>query len=324
MSLLLSPSTARRLSWVALAFLTIPGRALAGPADDLDPRADLDGPTDRDESPRSARSTAASRAPVTISIGASYTQVPLGPAQVGAMLLIGLPLDRLASGGVRSAMAEDARLPPLAPTAPRTPQQKLDLPLPPPPPLPKLVLPPPPAPLRLPVVVTPGAARAAVEAALRRAHLTDPDAHLDELAARARRASGLPLLRLRVMRTVDDGDTLSPTSYDPYRIVAVDDIRFSLEASASWRLDRLLFAREEVTLERMRHERADAQSRLAARVLKLLFDWQRSRALAENPGLSPDENLAARLRAVEAEAEVDLLTDGWFTRWRAVNEGPPP
>ena len=319
MSLSARPSLVRRLPWLALALLVLPGRALAAPFDDSQPRTELDPWTDDDEPPRRSRGTSPLGAPMTISIGGSFNQIPTGEPAYGAMLRLELPLDRVAAHAVRAAIAEDPRMPPRPPL-----RQKVDL-SPPPPPPPKLpVQPTPEPPLRLPVVVTPGAARAAVEAALRRAHLTDPDARLDELAARARRAAGLPSLRLRVMRTVDDGDTLSPTSYDPYRIVAVDDIRFSVEAAATWRLDRLLFAREEIMLERMRHERADAQHRLSAHVLRLLFEWQRARAMAENPGLTPEDNLAARLRAIEAEAEVDLLTDGWFTRWRAANEVAPP
>jgi hypothetical protein len=131
-----------------------------------------------------------------------------------------------------------------------------------------------------------------------------------------------------VLRTADDGETLSPTSYDPSRIVAVDTIRFWLEARATWRLDRLLFAEEEVALERMRHERAEAKERLTKEVLRLLFEWQRARAHADNPMLSAEENLTARLRAIETAAELDLLTSGWFSRWRGGQpepiEPPPP
>jgi hypothetical protein len=52
-------------------------------------------------------------------------------------------------------------------------------------------------------------------------------------------------------------------------------------------------------------------------VLKLLFEWQRAVALADNPAASPEENLTARLKALEAEAEIDLLTGGWFVKWKA-------
>jgi hypothetical protein len=135
----------------------------------------------------------------------------------------------------------------------------------------------------------------------------------------------LPELRLRVMRTVDVGQALSPTEYDPTRTTGVDDVLFWLEARATWRLDRLVFAEEEVSLERMRHERAEAQAKLTSKVLKLLFDWQRALAFAESPLLPPEEALGARLEVLEAEAELDLLTGGWFAKWAAGRphvEGP--
>ncbi|MEO7327744.1 MAG: hypothetical protein ABI193_04155, partial [Minicystis sp.] len=63
--------------------------------------------------------------------------------------------------------------------------------------------------------------------------------------------------------------------------------------------------------------RAEQQGRLSARVLEKLFLWQRATALADDPAASPEENLAARLHAIEGEAELDLLTGGWFSAWRA-------
>jgi hypothetical protein len=337
MSLPSPRSAAWCLPGLALLFLLIPGRALAGPFPDdepyVDPVLDLDPRVEGDPrieppEPRASREERGGsplRSPLWFSIGVTYDQLPVSGVPVyGGMFRLGLPLDRIATRDVRAAIAEDARRQPSpSPASASDPgRHKLDL-MPPPPP-PKLTVPAtaePVPPLRVPVVVTPAAARAAVEAALRRAHLTDPDARIDALAARARQSAGLPELRFRVQRTVDDGETLSPTSYDPYRIVAVDAVRFGLEASATWRLDRLLFAREEVALERMRHQRVEAQTRLRREVLRLLFEWQRSLAAAESPALSPEENLSARLRAIEAEAELDLLTDGWFAKWRA--QQPP-
>ena len=52
-------------------------------------------------------------------------------------------------------------------------------------------------------------------------------------------------------------------------------------------------------------------------MLEKLFLWQKATALADDGATSPEENLAARLHALEAEAELDLLTGGWFSAWRA-------
>jgi hypothetical protein len=323
---------ARPFTGAALSLLLLPGRALAAPSppaepsldarQELDPRAELDFRRDVDRERRVPARRASEglpgsrlRAPVWFSVGATYQKLLTGAPVAGGMLLVGLPLDRVAARGVGAAMAEDARRAP-APGSPPDGRRKLDLSPPPPPPKITVPVPVTDVPLRVPVVVTPAAARAAVDAALKRAKLVDPDARYDALASRARNSAGLPELRLRVMRTVDDGLTLSPVSYDPTRVVAVDAVRFWLEARATWKLDRLLFAEEEVALERMRHDRAEAQTRLTKEVLKLLFEWQRALATADNPTLSAEDHLSAQLKAIEAEAELDLLTDGWFTRWR--------
>jgi hypothetical protein len=165
-------------------------------------------------------------------------------------------------------------------------------------------------------VLTPAVARAAVQAALERAKLVDPDTRLDAIAARARSSALLPELRLRASRSVDEGQTLSPTEYDPERTTASNGVSLWLEARAAWRLDRLLFADEEVALERLRSQRAEAQAKVIKRVLGLLFAWQRALALEDDAAAAPEEHLGAILKRLEAELELDILTAGWFTRWR--------
>jgi hypothetical protein len=159
-----------------------------------------------------------------------------------------------------------------------------------------------------------------VEAALQREKLVDPDARIDALASRARTAALLPELRLRASRSVDEGQTLSPTEYDPARVTASGSVSLWLEARATWRLDRLLFADEEVALERAKSQRAEAQAKLIERVLGLLFTWQRAVAREDDAAAPPEEHLAAALKRIEAEVELDILTAGWFTRWRATRE----
>lgn len=325
---------ARRLRGAALplsiALAALPARALAGPADHdeplLLPRVELDPRLDLHE--RRTRVTSPAHAPLWFAIDASFRREPAGETSFGAMFLLGLPLDRLRARDVRlTVLAEGpaprASPPPAEPPPALKPPPRAKADSSPPAKLPPVPQSAAPLPLRIPVVVTPDAARAAVDAALKRAHLADPDAHLDALALRARTSAALPELRLRVLRSVDQGQTLSPTEYDPGRTTATGGSSFWMEGRATWRLDRLVFADEEVAIERMRHDRAEARAKLSARVLKLLFEWQRALALADNPSASPEENLAARLHALEAEAEIDLLTDGWFTRWRAAKTRSP-
>jgi hypothetical protein len=178
-------------------------------------------------------------------------------------------------------------------------------------------------PIAIPVIVSPDAARSAVHAALRRAKLLDPAARVDALASRARSSALLPELRFRVSRLVDEEQQLSPTQYDAGRITASGGTSLWLEARATWRLDRLMFTDDEVALERMRHDRYEAQAKMTEKVLTLLFAWQKARALELSPGKSPEARLTARLAAIEAEASLDVLTDGWFSRWKRLETGAP-
>jgi hypothetical protein len=246
-----------------------------------------------------------------------------GERSLTGMLLASIPLERLsARAGAPSppsAVAEPAapRLKP-APATPSPPRAAPEIELPEPPPSAQPAEAEPPLPL--PVRVTPAMARAIVEAALRRSRLLDPEARIDAIASRARTSSLFPELRLRVSRLVDEAESLAPTEYDPARRTASGGTSLWLEARATWRLDRIVFADEEIALERLRRERAELQAKLTARVLELLFAWQRAVALAADPGQSPEEHRAATLAALEAEASLDLLTGGWMTRWRAARE----
>lgn len=278
-----------------------------------------------------ADSAPSARYPLWIAVQAGVARLGTGERSFEAMLLASIPLERLADraprAGDRAPTIADGAAPRLKPP-PREARSALQppggpapsaAPRPEPPPAPAE----PAAPLPLPVRITPDVARAAVGAALRRARLADPEARVDALASRARGAALLPELRLRVSRLVDESESLSPTEYDPGRVTAAGGVSLWLEARATWRLDRIVFADEEVALERLRRERAEAQGKLADRVLDLLFAWQRARAREADPGGTPEQRLAGTLEAIEAEASLDILTDGWFTRWRE-SQPPPP
>ena len=310
------------------ALLAHPRSASASEADELlvHPRLELDPRFDLHEEVAPARPGGPLRAPLSIGIGVTYgatqgttTSLTSTPG-FGVMLLLGLPFERLGGGSPRTAFAEGPAGVEPEPSLKPVPRGKIE----PLPPAPAKLAPEGTAPLRIPVVVTPAAAREAVDAALRRAGLAEPGSRVEALATRARRAAALPELRLRALRTLDTGDALSPTSYDPYRITQTTGASTWLEARATWKLDRLVFADEEVALERMRHDRAEAQARLTKHVLEILFAWQKALALADNPSASPEESLSARLKALEAEVELDLLTGGWFVRWRALEAARAP
>ncbi len=76
------------------------------------------------------------------------------------------------------------------------------------------------------------------------------------------------------------------------------------EARATWRLDRLVFDGRELQVAAMGASRRRERRRLANRVIRAYFTWRRA--------------MMARLevRAEESAAELDAMTDGWFTEAR--------
>jgi hypothetical protein len=175
--------------------------------------------------------------------------------------------------------------------------------------------------------LSPRVARTTVEAAWRAAGLGNDDARLDAIVARARWSGVLPETRLRAIR-YDDDRLSSDGTGDPTRLRDSVGARVGLEARLTWRFDRLLYADDEPSFERMRLERHDARARIAGRVLEALFHWHRawlevrwaqaaSREAREPAGRPSRDEVEATLRVMEAEATLDVLTAGWFTSSRS-------
>jgi hypothetical protein len=123
----------------------------------------------------------------------------------------------------------------------------------------------------------------------------------------------LPELRLRGERRFDESLRLAPTTDDPYRYTQAGGTSTALEARLTWRLDRLVFADEELRVERLRMQRADGEARRVERVLATLYDWQAALVVRDDPARPADERALAAVRAVHAAAVLDVYTDGWFS-----------
>jgi hypothetical protein len=134
---------------------------------------------------------------------------------------------------------------------------------------------------------------------------------VDSAATRARTSAVLPEIRLRAVRSRDAAYHLTPTVDDPYHASLADGDGTLLEAQATFRLNRLVFADEEVPLERLRIERERLNERLEARVLARVVAWHRALSRERS---APDAETRGRaaLARVDAEMELDALTDGWF------------
>jgi hypothetical protein len=82
----------------------------------------------------------------------------------------------------------------------------------------------------------------------------------------------------------------------------------SLEVRATWRLDRLVFDSHELQVSTIEATRRRERRRLATRVIRSYFAWRRAAGVA----LGADDDVVAA-RAAETTAELDALTDGWFS-----------
>jgi hypothetical protein len=81
-----------------------------------------------------------------------------------------------------------------------------------------------------------------------------------------------------------------------------------------------MFSDDEIPIERLKVQRIEARARLAGKVVSTLFDWQKASLAASDSTLSQQEHLNALLQQGEAEAVLDVLTAGWFSRWLRMSE----
>ncbi len=214
-----------------------------------------------------------------------------GQNDVGAMIVVGLALDRIAAGPVHGLADPPRPAPPPSPAAGESP------------------------PAHPTTLVAPSLARECVAAALRASGLGVDDSRIDALITRSRVSAWLPETRMRAMRLMTDAahaTTLATTDGTTYYDAVGANL--VLELRLTWRFDRLLFAGDEATLERTRLEREDARSRLSARTLEALFAWQRAAVEGQTAPAGSPQELEAQLRESEGLATLDVLTGGWFSR----------
>jgi hypothetical protein len=282
-----------------------------------------------------------SSASLWLSLGAGISR---GVERTGwqAFLALGVPFDRLAAPPRPSHSAE--RDSPLAERALSEDAQKKSDPKKPEPtqsahgdpktappgsapaqaPTPT-VAPPAPAPVKVerPVrlQLTPALARGAVRRALVLGGFLGARGRLSNLATRARASAALPELRLRALRSNGQTLRLTPTLGDPYQYTEGGTNELLLEARMTWRFDRLVFADEEVGIERLESDRIAAERKLLEHVLSELAIWQRGLVRAADEDLEPEVRETAELESLSALVELDVLTDGWFSG--AIGEQEP-
>ncbi len=111
---------------------------------------------------------------------------------------------------------------------------------------------------------------------------------------RARLAGLVPWLSVRFGRDASWNDLEPEIDHDT-----------TVEVRATWRLDRLVFDGRELQVSSIDTARRRERRRLASRVIRTYFAWRRlAAASVARPGFG--------LRADEAAAELDAVTEGWF------------
>ncbi len=160
--------------------------------------------------------------------------------------------------------------------------------------------------------------RQTVLRSLRASGRTEAMRRLGSLSSRARGSAALPEVMLRGDRTTDDTLRLTPTLDDPYRYTQAGGVRLSLGARLTWRLDRAIFASEELAVQRLRIQQSQVDATRIRRTLTALFAWHRAVLRANDPGELPEDRAEARVAALEHAFLLDILTGGWFGEHVAV------
>lgn len=132
---------------------------------------------------------------------------------------------------------------------------------------------------------------------------------VDDARARARWSGLLPTVRAGVRRGLAR-DTSSLDGSEPRTNLSTDD-DLSLDADVSFDLDRILFAREEVSLYREIRSSEASELALAREIITLYFERQRLVLEREAAG---QEDVAAEIRILEIEAFLDAISGGAFSR----------
>jgi hypothetical protein len=157
--------------------------------------------------------------------------------------------------------------------------------------------------------------RRLLRAALETSGQQSIEQRLESLSARMRAAAVLPELTLRAARSTNEQLRLSPNGTYVYDYTQTGGAGLIFEARATWKLDHLVFADEELHVERLRMQRDRVRERVVELLLKHLHAWQRarSRLLATSEALGDEERASVEAELDSAEAALDVLTDGAFS-----------
>lgn len=139
---------------------------------------------------------------------------------------------------------------------------------------------------------------------------------IQSLITRARHAGWLPEFRFRYNRnTDDDRNTVFPTANTPILTTQATDLDHRFEFRATWKLDELIFNRNEITVYRELKRLVDLRVDVLKETTKLYFERRRLQVdLLVNPPKSLLGRIRRMLRLQELAADLDAFTGGFFSR----------
>ena len=148
---------------------------------------------------------------------------------------------------------------------------------------------------------------------------------ITSLMGRARFAGWLPEFRFRYQRnTDDDRNTVFPTVNTPILTTQSTDNDHRFEFRATWKLDELIFNRNELAVYRELKRLIDLRVDVLKETTKLYFERRR---LQIDLMIKPPKTLLRRIRMMlrmqELTADLDAFTGGFFSRrLKAIGKDP--
>ncbi len=136
---------------------------------------------------------------------------------------------------------------------------------------------------------------------------------LESLSDRARWSALLPELQLKGGRNTDQTLRLTPTDAEPdrYQVVGGDGVRF--EGQVRWSFSQLVFARDELTVARLRGSLDTEKRKRQQQTMAALAKWYEAWMTFSSVSADVSDQLEAWIAESALRAELDWLSQGWFS-----------
>jgi hypothetical protein len=162
--------------------------------------------------------------------------------------------------------------------------------------------------VKIPFAFDPTIVPKLVRQAMATAGLVDDD-DLESMKGRARWSAFLPDVRLRAQKGAD----LYTRIYDSTATASTsgNDSNTSIyEVRLSFKLDRLLFADQEIAIERLRLSRIEERQKIRQKLIEILGHYERAMLVIDAASVGDLDRANAQLEAFEALQALDVMTGG--------------